>query len=294
MTATVTIALAFAVGVSLGLLGGGGSVLSVPLLVYVAGWNPHQATTGSLFVVGVTSAIGLLWHARAGRVRWRTGLVFGLAGMAGAYTGGLASGLVPGAVLLISFAALMVAASAGMIRGRRGEPAAAGADMRLLPALGLGAIVGAVTGFVGAGGGFVIVPALVLVAGLSMPEAVGTSLLVIAMQSGAGLAGHLARAQLPWALTLAVTAMAVAGSLAGGRFTGRIPASALRRGFGILVLLVALLVLVEQVPGAALHQIPRVAVPVLAIALPVLAVLAVTTGLARRRGHRAGTPRSIR
>jgi uncharacterized membrane protein YfcA len=176
--------------------------------------------------------------------------------------------------LLVTFAVLMLAASAGMIWGRREEPAA-GADMRLLPALGLGAVVGAATGFVGAGGGFVIVPALVLVAGLTMPEAVGTSLLVVAMQSGAGLAGHLAREHLPWTLTLAITASAVAGGLAGGRFTGRVPASALRRGFGVLVLLVAVLVLIEQVPNAALGWLLRFPVPVLVVAaLAALGVLA--------------------
>ena len=249
--ATATVILAFAVGISLGLLGGGGSVLSVPLLVYVAGWEPHQAATGSLFIVGITSAVTLAPHARAGRVRWRTGLIFGLAGMVGAYLGGRLAGLVPGAVLLIAFAVLMVAASSGMIRGRR-DDGRGREELRLLPALALGATVGTATGFVGAGGGFVIVPALVLVAGLPMQAAVGTSLLVISMQSAAGLAGHLTGVHLPWPLTLTVTASAVLGSLVGGRLTGRVPAAVLRRGFGILVLAVAALVLAEQLPRATL------------------------------------------
>jgi len=221
VTAALTVILAFAVGASLGLLGGGGSILSVPLLVYVAGFDPHPAAAGSLFVVGVTSGVSLVAHARAGRVRWRTGLVFGLAGMLGAYAGGLASASVPGPVLLAAFAVMMVAAAVGMLRGRRG----AGGEregLRLVVAVGLGLAVGAATGFVGAGGGFVVVPALVLVAGLPMQAAVGTSLLVIAMQSGAGLAGHLSDTRLPWGLTLAVTASAVVGSLAGSRLTGRI------------------------------------------------------------------------
>lgn len=269
--AALTVVLAFGVGVSLGLLGGGGSVLSVPLLVYVAGWEPHQAATGSLFVVGVTSALGLVSHARAGRVRWRIGLGFGVAGMVGAYAGGRAAALVSGGVLLVAFAVLMLAASAGMMRGRRdgrGQDGAGG-DLRLGAAAGLGLAVGAVTGFVGAGGGFVIVPALVLVAALPMPAAVGTSLLVIAMQSAAGLAGHLAHAHLPWALTLATTASAVAGSVLGGRLTGRVPAAVLRRAFGYLVLAVALLVLVQQLPPGILH-----------LALPVLAIVAAGAGLA--------------
>ncbi len=249
MTAALTVILAFAVGASLGLLGGGGSILSVPLLVYVAGFDPHQAAAGSLFVVGVTSGVSLVAHARAGRVRWRTGLVFGLAGMLGAYAGGLASASVPGPVLLAAFAVMMVAAAVGMLRGRRG----AGGEregLRLVVAVGLGLAVGAATGFVGAGGGFVVVPALVLVAGLPMQAAVGTSLLVIAMQSGAGLAGHLSDTRLPWALTLAVTASAVVGSLAGSRLTGRIPAERLRRIFAVLVLAIATLVLAEQLRAA--------------------------------------------
>jgi uncharacterized protein len=162
MTA-LTIVLAFAVGVSLGLLGGGGSVLSVPLLVYVAGWSPHQAATGSLFVVGITSAVSLIPHARQGRVRWRTGLIFGLAGMVGAYAGGRLAALVPGGVLLVSFAVMMLVAAAGMIRGRRGDGGEK-EELHLAAALALGLAVGAATGFVGAGGGFAIVPALVLVA----------------------------------------------------------------------------------------------------------------------------------
>ncbi len=249
MSATLTVALALTVGISLGLLGGGGSILSVPLLVYVAGFEAHQATAGSLFVVGVTSVVGLAAHARAGRVRWRTGTIFGLAGMAGAYLGGLASAAVPGSVLLGAFGVMMVAAAAGMLRGRRGEPHAT--DLRIGPAVALGVAVGAVTGFVGAGGGFVIVPTLVLVAGLPMSAAIGTSLLVIAMQSAAGFAGHLTGTALPWGTTLAVTASAVAGSLVGARLTGRFPADRLRRAFAGLVLAVATLVLLEQLPGSA-------------------------------------------
>lgn len=247
MSLILTVVLAFAVGVSLGLLGGGGSILSVPLLVYVAGWAPHEATAGSLFVVAVTSAIAVISHARAGRVRWRTGLVFGLAGMVGAYAGGRASSLVSGDVLLGAFAVMMLAASVGMIRGRRGGGGSR-EELHVAAAVGLGVVVGVVTGFVGAGGGFVVVPALVLVAGLPMPAAVGTSLVVIAMQSAAGLAGHLSSADLDWGLALAVTASAVLGSLAGGAVVGRISADTLRRTFGYLVLAVAVLVLGQQLP----------------------------------------------
>lgn len=246
-TVVLTVTLAFAVGVSLGLLGGGGSILAVPLLVFVGGMDPHQATAASLFIVAVTSAVGSVSHARAGRVRWRTGLVFGVAGMAGAYAGGRASGLVPGDVLLAAFALMMLTAAVGMLRGRRAG-ATGREELRVPAAVGLGALVGVITGFVGAGGGFVIVPTLVLVAGLAMPAAVGTSLLVITMQSAAGLAGHLSGTELPWGVVLAVTASAVLGSLAGSRLTGRIPADRLRSAFGVLVLVIGALVLLEQLP----------------------------------------------
>ncbi len=293
MGTTAAIVLAFGVGISLGLLGGGGSILSVPLLVYVAGWSPHQATTGSLFIVGVTSMIGLVPHARAGRVRWRTGLVFGVAGMAGAYAGGRLAALVPGGLLLVAFAVLMLVAGAGMIRGRRTRASAGDGDgdggnasprePRLAAMLTLGALVGMATGFVGAGGGFVIVPALVLVAGLPMEAAVGTSLLVISMQSAAGLAGHLASARLPWPLTLAITASAVAGCLIGGRMTSRIPAARLRRGFGFLVFAVAVLVLAEQLHGPALSRSLPWAAAGLAAALLAVALIVVTRTQSRTR-----------
>jgi uncharacterized membrane protein YfcA/glyoxylase-like metal-dependent hydrolase (beta-lactamase superfamily II)/rhodanese-related sulfurtransferase len=295
-TLVATVALALAVGVSLGLLGGGGSILAVPLLVYVAGFDPHEAAAGSLFVVGVTSGVGLVAHARAGRVRWRTGVVLGLAGMLGAYAGGLASASVPGPVLLGALAVLMVVAAAGMLRGRR--DGGARAELRPTAAVGLGVAVGAITGFVGAGGGFVIVPVLVLLAGLPMQAAIGTSLLVVAMQSVAGLAGHLSGTRLPWALTLAVTAAAVVGSLAGSRLTGRFPAERLRRAFAVLVLTIATLVLAEQLhaagPGAGRGPVAGVAT--LAVAAMVLTVLAHRRAARVARspaGPRKYTPRGM-
>src|SRR6476620_10160501 len=122
----LTIGLAVFVGVALGLLGGGGSILTVPLLAYVAGMDAHQAIATSLLVVGVTSAIGAISHARAGRVQWRTGLIFGAAGMAGAYTGGLLARFIPGTVLLIGFAVMMTGTAVAMLRGRKNANAAEG------------------------------------------------------------------------------------------------------------------------------------------------------------------------
>jgi uncharacterized membrane protein YfcA len=252
VTLAVTLLLSVLIGLSLGLLGGGGSILTVPILTYVAGLEPKEAITTSLFVVGVTSIVSAATHARKGRVKWRTALVFGAAGMAGAFGGGLIGNRLPGMVLMIAFAAMMLATSIAMIRGRREGPGAqAAGELPVAKALLAGGAVGLVTGLVGAGGGFLIVPALVLLGGLPMTAAVGTSLLVIAMNSLAGFAGHVTSLDLDWALAGGVTVAAILGSLIGARLAGRIPQAALRKGFGIFVLVMGVFVLVQELPGAA-------------------------------------------
>ena len=252
LTLVLTLLLSVVIGLSLGLLGGGGSILTVPILTYVAGLDPKEAIAASLFVVGVTSAVSAISHARKGRVKWRTGLVFGAAGMAGAFGGGLAGGHIPGTILMIAFALMMVATSLAMLRGRKNsttEPH--DGELPLGKVIAEGLVVGLVTGLVGAGGGFLVVPALALLGGLAMPVAVGTSLVVIAMKSFAGLAGYLTTVSLDWALVGAVTLVAVAGSILGARLAGRIPEAALRQGFGIFVLVMGVFVLVQELPGAA-------------------------------------------
>lgn len=247
----LTLLAAVLVGVALAVLGGGGSILTVPILVYLAGQDPKQAIAMSLFVVGVTSAVGAVSHARAGRVRWRTGLVFGAAGMAGAYGGGRLAQFVPGTWLLAGFALMMIATAVAMIRGRRdGVQAKQHGELPIGRVVAEGVAVGLVTGLVGAGGGFLVVPALALLGGLPMAVAVGTSLVVIAMKSFAGLAGYLATVHIDWTLAALVTAAAVAGSLAGGRLAGRIPETVLRKGFGWFVLVMGGFVLAQQLPVA--------------------------------------------
>lgn len=243
------LALAILVGLSLGLLGGGGSILTVPILTYVVGLPPKEAIAASLFVVGVTSAVSVISHARAGRVQWRTGLLFGAAGMLGAFLGGLLGGRIPAIVLMLGFAVMMIATSAAMLRGRRKTaPAPSAEATSLLKILGEGLVVGLVTGLVGAGGGFLVVPALVLLGGLAMPVAVGTSLVVIAMKSFAGLGGYLTTVSLDWSLVGVFTVLAVGGSLIGARLAGRIPETALRQGFGVFVLVMGVVVLVQELP----------------------------------------------
>lgn len=268
------VALAVLVGVSLGLLGGGGSILTVPLLVYVAGQDPKVAIATSLLVVGITSAAGAVPHARAGRVRWRIAVLFGLAGMAGSYAGGRIGSLVDGTWLLVAFAVMMAVTSVAMLRGRRAG--GAGTDderpMATGRALGTGVVVGLVTGLVGAGGGFVIVPALVLLGGLPMHAAVGTSLVVIAMNSSAGLLGYLSGVAVDWPVAVAVTAAAVVGSVLGGRLAGRISQASLRRGFGVFVAAMSVFVLVEEAPARLLVTLTWVAGSAIVTAGIVLAV----------------------
>lgn len=278
------IALSVLIGVSLGLLGGGGSILTVPLLVYVFGLAPKQAIASSLLIVGVASLSGALQHGRAGNVRPREGLLFGLAGMLGAYAGGRASQLLDGGILLLLFAAMMLLTAAAMWRGRsarRSENAAGESRAPVKLAL-QGLAVGGFTGLVGAGGGFLIVPALALWAGLPMSAAVGTSLLVIALKSATGFAGYLSHVQVDYFLIGVVAASAVLGSFAGSRLATRVEPTALRRGFAVFVTLMACLILVRE--GALVAQ---TLAPALATSWP-QALFALAVGvLAGRSSKRA-------
>lgn len=242
----IALVLSLLIGLSLGLLGGGGSTLTLPILSYVAGMATKPAIASSLFVVAVTSATGVIAHARAGRVRWRTGVVFGLAGMTGAFVGGRLAGYLPGRALMLMFAAMLVMAGIAMLRGRRAGAATTVQDLPLAKVIPSGVVIGLVAGIVGAGGGFLVVPALVLLGGLPIEVAVGTSLVVISMQSFAGFFGHLGHVSVDWPLTLAVTGAAVVGSFVGGALGGKVPAVVLRRAFGVLVLVMAAVVLAKE------------------------------------------------
>jgi uncharacterized membrane protein YfcA len=246
MTALV-VALAVLMGLIMGMLGGGGSILTVPLLVYVADLGPREAIATSLVVVGAASAVALIPHARAGRVRWRAGALFAVTGVLGSYGGGRVAQYVPEELLLGGFAVVMLVAAVGMLRDRP-PPTACRGPRCAAKTLALGAGVGVVTGLVGAGGGFMIVPALTLVVGLPVATAVGTSLLIIALNAAAGVSGHLHGVTLDWGLTGAVVAAAVVGSLVGGALVHRVGSAVLRKGFGALVVVMGLFVLGQQLP----------------------------------------------
>jgi uncharacterized membrane protein YfcA len=268
----LTVVLAVVVGIALGLLGGGGSILTVPLLAYVAGMEAKQAIATSLLVVGTTSAVAAVSHARAGRVQWRTGLVFGVAGMAGAYGGGLLARFIPGSVLLIGFAVMMIATAIAMLRGRKDAgPVDPGHRIPVPKVIAEGLVVGLVTGLVGAGGGFLVVPALALLGGLPMPIAVGTSLVVIAMKSFAGFAGYLSSVSIDWKVAGMVTAAAVVGALVGARLTALVNPDSLRKSFGWFVLVMSSVILFEEV-----H-------PALGIAMAAVTILAAVVYYVRGR-----------
>lgn len=242
----LALALSLLIGVALGLLGGGGSILTLPILTYVVGMDAKAAIAASLFVVATTSAVGVVAHARAGRVRWRTGVIFGGAGMVGAYLGGRLAAYLPARLLMVLFAVMMVATAVAMLRGRRAAAETATRELPVAKVVAEGVVVGVVTGIVGAGGGFLVVPALVLLGGLSMETAVGTSLVVISLKSFAGFYGHLGHVTLDWKVMLLVTAAAVVGSFGGGALAGRIPPAALRKGFGVFVLVMAAFILGKE------------------------------------------------
>ncbi|HXG32577.1 MAG TPA: sulfite exporter TauE/SafE family protein [Bryobacteraceae bacterium] len=222
------------VGLSLGLLGSGGSIVAVPVLVYAAGIPVRNAVAMSLAIVGGTSLVGAIQQYRRRRLHLRAMLYFIAAGAVGAYLGAGLTHRVPPRVLMLLFAAVMLAVGASMLHGRRDYPAAG--RCRPLRCLLAGAAVGALTGFLGVGGGFLIVPALVLVAGLEMGTATGTSLAVIALNCAAGFAGQWSHAPVDAPLTLAFLAMALLGLQAGLRLAGRFSDRGLRRAFAASVM----------------------------------------------------------
>ena len=234
-----------AIGFSLGLVGGGGSVLAVPVLVYVFGEDVKAATTTSLLVVGATAIVGGLDHARAGHVRWRVALAFAAAGIVGALAGTALNRAADPDVIIALFAFVLLAAAYFMAREnsfgpRRAADSRSGLLLRVGPA-GLG--VGVLTGFLGVGGGFVILPALVLLLALPMDDAVGTSLIVIAFTSASALLAHLASGSIDWPMAAALTLSAVVGALAGSRLGEHVSNKRLRQAFAAMLAILGVLLL---------------------------------------------------
>jgi uncharacterized protein len=266
-------ALGFLIGLSLGVLGGGGSILTVPIFVYVLGFGAKEAIAMSLFVVGLVSLFGAAMHWREGNVNVHMGLLFGAFSMAGTYGGARLAIFFSGTAQLALFAVVMLLAAGFMLRGSEPPAAApvpgvarvpdtAGAvqtrggtpkpvsrtpDGRSLVALSLigleGLGVGVLTGLVGVGGGFLIVPALVLLGGVPMKIAVGTSLMVIALKSATGFLGYIDQVEVAWGFMLIFSSIAVAGIAAGTRLVRHVPAGALRRAFAVFLVIMGGLIL---------------------------------------------------
>ncbi|HET7522837.1 MAG TPA: sulfite exporter TauE/SafE family protein [Acidimicrobiales bacterium] len=264
MRALVASPFGFLIGLSLGAFGAGGSVLAVPVLVYAAGQGARAATATSLVVVGAAAVVGMVAHWRAGRVRVGLGILFGLAGVGGSLVGSAVNRQLPGNWLLLGFSVLVVVAAWRMLVGcptctRVGEQRELlAADDRdsgspdgtllalrhrvdtkaILGVLGAGTAIGFLTGLFGVGGGFVIIPALTLLLGLSMPDAIGTSLLVIAINSASALAARLATTSIDWTVTLPFALAAIAGVIAGRRLGSRLDPERSLRWFAALLVAV--------------------------------------------------------
>ncbi|MFW7380656.1 MAG: sulfite exporter TauE/SafE family protein [Oligoflexus sp.] len=258
--------LAIFMGLTLGMIGGGGSILTVPLLVYVFQVEPVLATAYSLFIVGLTALFGGISYQLKGEVDLKTGFIFAIPSFVGVYSVrawampkipdelSLLAGFTvsKSTLIMVVFAILMLLASISMIKSKRATTGKTDiSKMTRFLLIGVeGLIVGGVTGFVGAGGGFLIIPALVLLVGLPMKLAVGTSLFIIAAKSLIGFIGDLQQSTaIDWPFILTITAMALIGLFFGSRLTQYVPEQKLKKGFGYFVLVMGSIILLDQLRG---------------------------------------------
>jgi uncharacterized membrane protein YfcA len=240
--------LGFGIGLSLGLMGGGGSLLTVPALVYLVGQTPQAAVTTSLAIVGANSLMGASFHRAQGTLNWKVALSFGGAGMLVSYLAAGYSKMLPEALLLVAFAAIMLLVGGLLLARGKNDAVEAYAPRPLPVVIASGAGVGLLTGILGVGGGFLIVPALVMLVGLPMQMAVGTSLIVIAMNSLAGFLGHAGDGSFNATLTAIFTLAGLLGTFAGSRLSKRLPAVKLQKMFAWFVIALALFLLYDNLP----------------------------------------------
>ena len=240
------LALGFGIGLSLGLMGGGGSLLTVPALVYLVGQTPQAAVTTSLAIVGANSLMGASFHSSQGTLNWKVALFFGGAGMLVAYLAAGLSKMMPEAALLVAFALIMLVVGGLMLTRSNSKPAGVFVPRPLPVVIVSGAGVGLMTGILGIGGGFLIVPALVMLVGLPMQMAVGTSLIIIAMNSLAGFLGHAGDGSFNMTLTVIFTVAGLVGTFAGARLNKRLPAGRLQKVFAWFVIALALFLLYDN------------------------------------------------
>ncbi len=246
----LTLLLGVAIGVALGMLGGGGSILTVPILVYILRQDPHTAVATSLVIVGANAVIGAWMHFRAGHVNWRAALPFGAMGLVAAFGGARLARLVSGPLLLTLFALLMLVVAIIMLRQKRQDASETNKRCPVVwwQVVLAGAAIGFLTGFLGVGGGFLVVPALVLLLRMDMRDAVGSSLVVIAMNSAAGLLGHLGDGQLPWATIAWFLVGGLTGLVVGLGIAKALPPARLRQAFATFVIALGITLLGLNLP----------------------------------------------
>lgn len=250
------------IGISLGLIGGGGSILTVPVMVYLFGLNPLLATSYSLFVVGSTSLVGAFNNFRKGLVNIKAALLFGASSIITVFLtrkylvpaipqkivtiGGVA--ITEAILTMVLFAVLMLLASISMIRNKKAavEEKECRDFLRFNKLTVYGIVIGLVTGFLGAGGGFLLIPALVLLLKLPMKKAIGTSLLIIALNSLIGFTGDLGHFTIDWLFLLKTTVIAISGIFIGGALSKKVPGDKLKKGFGWFVLVMGIYILVKE------------------------------------------------
>lgn len=240
------LALGFGIGLSLGLLGGGGSILTVPALVYVVGQTPHAAVTTSLAIVGANSMMGAMFHRAQGTLDWKVALTFGSAGMLVSYWSANISKHFSAELLLIAFAFLMLGIGIMLLFRRAKEIEITSATKPLSLILLGGAAVGLLTGVLGVGGGFLVVPALVVLVSLPVQMAVGTSLVVIAMNSLAGFIGHMRNGSFDLVITLIFVSAGLLGTFSGSKLSNRLSSSKLQKAFAIFVIALAFFLLIDN------------------------------------------------
>jgi hypothetical protein len=240
------LALGFGIGLSLGLLGGGGSLLTVPALVYLAGQTPQAAVTTSLVIVGANSMVGAMFHGSNGRLDWKVALTFGAAGMIVSYLSANISRQLPSEILMIAFAILMLGIGLMLLLRPAREEVTIHVPKPVLLVVASGAGVGLLTGLLGVGGGFLVVPAFVMLLGLPVQTAIATSLVVIAMNSLAGFLGHVGNGSFDLIVTLIFTAAGLVGTFSGMKLSKRLSSSKLQKSFAIFVIALALFLLFDN------------------------------------------------
>lgn len=252
MTMIPVIGLAMIIGITLGLFGGGGGILTVPLLHYGLAMPVDQAITASLLIICITSVISTWQHAKHNHVLWREGSLLGLSGIIGAVIGAQLSSLFPPQSLLLILAAIMLASSIAMLCNRN-ELLSCDintANHSPITVLAIGLVVGIVTGTVGAGGGFLVVPALVVLLNLPLPIAIGTSLFVISLNTASAFVAHYQTISLDFKLIVIISLVAVTGALVGGKIALKVSINTLRKSFSLFIILIALLLVATELPVA--------------------------------------------